>query len=184
MSSRRFKEKLSDLDESDTDSSELSFHSFSDSEEQFSNASDSETVFEYSLRKQPVRGLGNYKKKLRKRLNQKTHMINKKGLKLGEIPKIVDSLYQCDYQDLSLICKICSISYRNKHNALIKIENFNGFEDEDFEEKTDFISSLSRNKVKDLCEIFGVDKHGTRRDQAERIVEFLQSPEDYFLPIN
>lgn len=45
MSSRRFKEKLSDLDESDTDSSELSFHSFSDSEEQFSNASDSEVNY-------------------------------------------------------------------------------------------------------------------------------------------
>lgn len=63
------------------------------------------------------------------------------------------------------------------------LANFNGFENEDLDEKIDFIRALSREKIYNLCEVFGVDKYGSRLDQAERIVEFLKSPEDYFLPI-
>lgn len=84
------------------------------------------------------------------------------------------------------VCKLIKKSkfkLFKKKKALKDLANFDGFEDEDLDQKVEFIRTLPREKINNLCEIFGVDIYGSRLDQAERIVEFLKSPEDYYLPI-
>ena len=68
--------------------------------------------------------------------------------------------------------------------ALKKLGNFNGFDfDEELDDKTDYVCSVNTEKINQVCDVLGVDKKGVKQDIAERVVEFLQCPEDYFYEI-
>ncbi|CAF1073299.1 unnamed protein product, partial [Brachionus calyciflorus] len=131
------------------------------------------------VKKESIKGPDAYRRKLRKRVPKKSNESFIKGLKLGDIPKIRDSLHECSDYDLNIICKICSIDHtgiiNDREKSLRKLGNFNGFINENIEEKIELVKDLSPERLKKICKIFGVDSNGSdKRDIAERVIEFLQ----------
>lgn len=154
------------------------------------NMSDSMSVTEdqeYNLRSKrtclsPSENDGPYKKRLRHRIEKSPTNISK-GVKLGDIPKIVQELEDCTNAELEIFCRVCSIQFLDRSTSLRKLKNFNGLQSEVMDTKVELIKKLSGSSIKQMADILGVYAKGTKQDVAENIVEFLSSPQNDFIEV-
>jgi len=118
---------------------------------------------------------------------EKLTILEGKGTKLGDMPRVDRELNQTNADDLKPLHRF--LFGRTAKNWEIKknIRKFNGFAFEvnskEYKKKKDFVEKFTVPGLKFVCEILDQEKSGTKAELEDRLMEYLMEPRSSGKPV-